>query len=132
MIIMKKLALILASLTFFAGCADNEAPDITETETEYGTEYGTGTPAPGEMGTDADADVTVAPVVPVVPVEPATGTEPGAASTSPGAQQGTTPQGNNQSLQSDQDIQIITTNELDAPTQSEQQGQPQNNTQPQP
>lgn len=120
---MKKLALILASLTFFAGCADSETPDVTETETEYNTEYGTGTPAAGETGTETDADINVTPVVPVVPVEPAT-SSPGAQQ---GSQQGTMPQAQEsfpgtQPGDADNDIQIITTNELNAP-----QGQQQNN-----
>lgn len=116
---MKKLALILASLTFFAGCAREDTPDMTETETDI--EYGTGAAAPGETGTEMDVNVT-----PVVPVEPAgEGTTPEA--------QDTTPQSSSQSLQSDTDIQIITTNELNAPTQSGQeaeQPQPDNQAQP--
>lgn len=94
---MKKFALILASLTFFAGCARNDTPDMTETETD--TDYGIGTPAGNEIGTDQEMDLP--------PTEPADTNQVGS------------PQMQQSAPQSDQDVQIITTNELNAPAQSQ-------------
>ena len=120
---MKKFALILASLTFFAGCARNDTPDMTETETD--TDYGIGTAAPGETGTDRDMNIT-----PVEPVEPSgtTLSDTNQIDSSPQMQRDSSPQGlqgqqGQQGVSGDQDVQIITTNELNAP-----QGQQNNNT----
>lgn len=123
---MKKFALILASLTFFAGCARNDTPDMTETETD--TDYGIGTPAGNEIGTDREMDIT--------PTEPADPSDTTLSDTNQvGGQQMQQPGQQGQQGTVDQDIRIITTNELNAPAQGQSQnlepqpspGQQQNN-----
>lgn len=113
---MKKFAVILASLTFFAGCARNDTDDFTE-DTTTPPETGLGTPASSEYGMDQDTWSTTNDQSTM-----STTNELGTTD-----ELGTTPQGDTQTQPgatqpglNDPNIEIIETNQLDEPSGADQ------------